>query len=222
VKFIVVAFICFIIIRFVQSVIKRIFSQSDDTNGLNARKRKNGKEAEMFVSNELRRRNLGIVYNNLIFPSAYTKTAQIDHIFINQFGVFVIETKGHFGCIIGNPYNKKLVVEMKDRRYIIDNPILQNRAHWHIVKDILENKVDFNIPIFSYVIVTKATIMLDYPYIGDINDFTKYVISLKPQLSFEEIKTIERILLIARDTKTSDAKHRRNIKKYLRNQKLNN
>lgn len=42
------------------------------------------------------------VINNVIIPSVDGKTAQIDHIVVSVYGIFVIETKNYNGWIFGS------------------------------------------------------------------------------------------------------------------------
>lgn len=62
------------------------------------------------------------------------KTAQIDHIVISNYGIFVIETKNYKGWITGNSrdmYWTQHIYKHKEKLY---NPILQNYSHTQALK----------------------------------------------------------------------------------------
>lgn len=70
----------------------------------------------------------------LPFPGG---TAQIDHVFVSRFGVFVIETKNWSGWIYGHARDThwtQVFPTRKERRW---NPLRQNRRHVKAVEAIL-------------------------------------------------------------------------------------
>ena len=74
---------------------------------------------------------------NLYIPNK-EKTTEIDSILINQYGIFVIESKGYSGWIFGNENDKnwtQVIYNYKKRFY---NPIIQNRNHIKNLSNILE------------------------------------------------------------------------------------
>ena len=65
------------------------------------------------------------IFNNLLFESNGRST-QIDHIVVSPYGVFVIETKGYKGWILGgenSEYWTQVIFKSKHQFY---NPIKQN------------------------------------------------------------------------------------------------
>lgn len=67
------------------------------------------------------------------------KSSQIDHILINQYGIFVIETKNYSGRIYGNDEQLEWTQvlqygKVKNRFY---NPIKQNATHVYKIKSIV-------------------------------------------------------------------------------------
>lgn len=81
-------------------------------------------------------------------PSRYTRfndvtlhlpdgPAQIDHVFVSRFGVFVIETKNWSGRIHGHPLDRlwTQVFPARSKRY--ENPLRQNRRHVKAVEWVL-------------------------------------------------------------------------------------
>ena len=80
------------------------------------------------------------------------KTAQIDHVVVSNYGVFVIETKNYKGWIVGNEYDeywKQVIYKSKHKLY---NPIRQNYGHIEALKEVLSDYSDINY--FSIVVFT--------------------------------------------------------------------
>lgn len=80
------------------------------------------------------------------------KSSQIDHILINYYGVFVIETKNYSGRIYGNDTQLQWTQvlqygKVKNKLY---NPVKQNATHIYRLKNILGN-----VPFFSLVVFTQ-------------------------------------------------------------------
>lgn len=74
-----------------------------------------------------------MVVNNVVLNTA-GRMAQIDHVVISDFGVFVIETKNYKGWIFGSEnseYWTQVIYRRKERFY---NPIRQNAGHIHALK----------------------------------------------------------------------------------------
>ncbi len=103
-------------------------------------KLKSGKLAELRIKFLLGKSIPGkkYVFNNLMF--LYDgKVSQIDHVVINRYGVFVIETKHWSGLILGSDENKKwtLCKWNKESTSMI-NPVKQNESHIKKLSNILE------------------------------------------------------------------------------------
>lgn len=78
------------------------------------------------------------VMNDLLLEIG-NKTAQIDHVVISVYGIFVIETKNYSGVIIGNENDKKWIQITSDNtQYEFYNPIRQNRNHCRAISECLE------------------------------------------------------------------------------------
>lgn len=89
--------------------------------------------------------NLYIPYKNY--------TSEIDSILINQYGIFVIESKGYSGWIFGNETQSEwtqIIYKNKNKFY---NPITQNRNHIKAIANILEIE-DMNI-FRSYIVFSE-------------------------------------------------------------------
>ena len=96
------------------------------------------------------------VIHDLIIEVAPGKTSQIDHIVINQNGIFVIETKNYSGRIYGTETQHEWTQvlqygKIKNRFY---NPVKQNATHIYRLEKLLET----NLPIYSVVVFIQANI----------------------------------------------------------------
>lgn len=90
------------------------------------------------------------VINDVTVKLKDGKTAQIDHIIVSNYGVFVIETKNYKGWIVGKEedyYWKQVIYKRKEKLY---NPLKQNHVHILRLKEILENGE--NIPFVSVIV----------------------------------------------------------------------
>ncbi len=95
--------------------------------------------------------NKKYVINNLIINNN-GKTTQIDHIVINNHGVFVIETKNYSGRIYGSESQQEWTQvlnygKVKNKLY---NPIKQNATHAYHVQ-----KIVGNLPVYSLIVFVK-------------------------------------------------------------------
>lgn len=100
-----------------------------------------GKQGENIVKGIIGRTNAEkdfYVFNDyMLFIDG--KSCQIDHIFVDRWGVFVIETKNYSGRIYGSEYQKEWTQvlshgRIKNKFY---NPVKQNATHVYALKQIL-------------------------------------------------------------------------------------
>jgi hypothetical protein len=97
------------------------------------------------------------VINDVMIPSGQGRTAQIDHIVISVYGIFVIETKNYKGWIFGSEGSKywtQVIYKTKNKFY---NPILQNKGHVKALKELL---VDY--PNIGYIPIVAFTTKADF------------------------------------------------------------
>lgn len=94
--------------------------------------------------------------NNLIVQDQYGNTSQIDHVFINSNGVFVIETKNLSGTIYGTENQKTWtqVFNYGKQKYHLYNPIMQNATHIRRLKEATGTEL----PIKSIVVFANNNI----------------------------------------------------------------
>ena len=149
--------------------------------------------------------------NNLTLEGENGMTHQIDHVFINENGVFVLESKSLYGEIIGTLNDTVWIKIIRGKRINIHNPILQNKSHVRIVRKLLGNNVD----IISAVVFT----LNNAPYFPDenvinLNDLSLFVneYPYKRKISKNEIDNINNYLL-HKESDSSMEDHLSNIQK---------
>ena len=94
------------------------------------------------------------IFNNLLFESNGRST-QIDHIVVSPYGVFVIETKGYKGWILGgenSEYWTQVIYKSKHQFY---NPIKQNEGHVRFLRHLFKCPVDFPLFRLLYLIILQ-------------------------------------------------------------------
>lgn len=78
-----------------------------------------------------------LIINDLLIQAG-SKTAQIDHVVVSNYGIFVIETKNYKGWILGNEYDDYWTQVIYKRRERLYNPIKQNSGHIRALADVLK------------------------------------------------------------------------------------
>lgn len=82
------------------------------------------------------------VFNNVILNNREGGTCQIDHIIVSIYGIFVIETKGLSGSVVGSIRSNKWKRlntssgRLRNSCYIY-NPVKQNKRHVDILMNVL-------------------------------------------------------------------------------------
>ncbi len=149
--------------------------------------------------------------NNLTLEGNNGMTHQIDHIFINRHGVFILESKSLYGEIHGDAHDTIWYKIIKGKKINIHNPLLQNNSHVRIVRKILGP----NVEIISGVIFTLD----NAPYFPDenvinISDLSLFVNEYPNQrnLTNDEIDSIYKCLLY-KESDASMESHLANIEK---------
>ncbi len=85
------------------------------------------------------------------------KTSQIDHVFINEYGVWVIETKSWSGQVYGEKEEQFWSQELGYDSIITHqhyNPIKQNQTHIYFLRRVF----GADAPLFNIVVFTRADI----------------------------------------------------------------
>ncbi|MEZ8111006.1 NERD domain-containing protein [Vibrio splendidus] len=88
-------------------------------------------------------------YHDLYIPT-YNGTAQIDHLVISQYGIFVVETKNYKGWVFGDEYSAQWTQSLYGKKYRFQNPLRQTyrqkkalAAYFDIDEDFVETVVYF-------------------------------------------------------------------------------
>lgn len=88
---------------------------------------------ELFVSSRLKAKLNPLEYrvlDNLLLPSSGNlETAQIDHLVLSVYGIFVIETKSYQGWIFGTTTRQNWTQVLYRRKEPLYNPVWQNYGH---------------------------------------------------------------------------------------------
>lgn len=114
-----------------------------------------GKKGEIDIKNKLKSKN-GAILSNLYFMYQDYST-EVDIVFINRDGVFVIESKNYKGDIYGNWNEKKWKQLINDEEWEFLNPVYQNSVHVREVEKAIKKVVVNNIPIWSVIIFGNDT-----------------------------------------------------------------
>jgi F420-0:gamma-glutamyl ligase-like protein len=86
----------------------------------------------------------------MIQSSTGTGISQIDHVIVFPGGLAVIETKNWSGQIYGQGNGKQWTVIRRRRKYLRENPIMQNREHIVTLRHVLGDSVPmYNIIVFN-------------------------------------------------------------------------
>ena len=146
------------------------------------------------------------------------RTTQIDHILINRYGIFVIETKNFSGWIFGNSNNKKWTQSLSSgEKYSFQNPIHQNFLHLKALQKLSGLKEEYfhNVVVFT----CKSTFKTKLPkFVIHSNELLDYIESFNKVLLndnemndfYEEIKYKYRIT----NTKENIEKHISNLNEF--------
>lgn len=78
---------------------------------------------------------------NVYLPTGINKWTEVDIIYINRYGIFVIENKNYSGWIFGDSNSRMWTVVYKGgKKKSLYNPIMQNKKHIQKVREILCEK----------------------------------------------------------------------------------
>lgn len=114
--------------------------------------KKKGNEGEDLVNKFLKSKSKdGLLLSNLTIREN-EKYTQIDHVFITNKAIFVIETKNHSGFVIGGKADLNWTVMYGKSKYKMYNPLKQNETHVNTIRRVIEDK---NINIVPIVIFSN-------------------------------------------------------------------
>lgn len=89
------------------------------------------------------------IINDLLFETSEGHSCQIDHIAINKYGIYVIETKNYSGCIFGKEEMREWKQILGNEINYFYNPVKQNSTHVYNlsrrlgIKNVFKNVVIF-------------------------------------------------------------------------------
>ena len=160
---------------------------------------KRGEEGEKLVESLLSKdSSFYRLINNLILLGDNNVSHQIDHIFIRNNGVFVIETKNYYGEIKGNEDDSFLTrsyfVKGKIKTASFHNPLKQNQSHIRIIKRLIGK----DYPIYCFVVFTQNNAdKIELFNVCNANDLLNRInlITIEKEIPNEEIEKINQILL---------------------------
>lgn len=155
------------------------------------------------------------VINDLLFCNESGQSCQIDHIFINEFGIWVIETKNYSGRIYGEDNQREWTQVLADGnvRNKFYNPIKQNATHiYHLSKYLKVKSVFQNVVVF----LARA----DISDVAADNVYSVYELSGIKSKSTDVYLTVaemeqyyNRLLKLKNDSTISKEEHIENIHK---------
>ncbi len=158
------------------------------------------------------------VLNDVLFDTE-NKSCQIDHIVINQNGVFVIETKNYSGRIYGTDEQLEWTQvlqygKVKNKLY---NPVKQNQTHIYELKKVIGK----DNPIKSLIVFTQNNI--EYIKSESVYSLKKIKKAINQPiteitLSSDEMKNIyNSILNLKNESNTTNRQHVKNINQMKKN-----
>ncbi len=143
--------IIFIVIAIIVFIVLLLFG------GARSEPRDSGQAGEHIVASILSKcakPDDKIINNILLYHEENGKSSQIDHIFIAENGVYVIETKNISGKIYGNDHMTDWTQYLGKNEQKFYSPIKQNKTHVYIVKNILKEEI----PIRGIVVFVQGNI----------------------------------------------------------------
>lgn len=174
-----------------------------------------GKNGERIVAKVLENISINTKVINDIILNDNGKSRQIDHIVINEYGVFVIETKNYGGVIYGKELSENWSQYLKNKKYELKNPIHQNYGHYKIVKKLLEEETDEIEPIVVFIKRCKLKLETKSKVVYH-DQLRNYIKSKEKVLNAEKIDQIYKILMDNRVKNEETIKnHNYNVKKYV-------
>ena len=84
-----------------------------------------------------------IRYHSFYIHTAYG-TAQIEHLLLSRYGIFVIDTRNYTGWIYGAEKDKNWTQNLSGKKSLFQNPLYENYKHTRLLSEFLkikENKI---------------------------------------------------------------------------------
>lgn len=117
-------------------------------------------------------------------------TTQIDHVYVSQYGIFVVETKNYQGWIFGGEHQKQWTQVVYGDKFKLLNPLKQNYGHVRAVQAVLNVAPEIIHSVVVFVGDSKFKTPMP-PNVTKGRKFAKYVKSFKEVvLSKQEVHEI--------------------------------
>lgn len=170
-----------------------------------------GKAGEHHVKKELNKlpKEKYLILNDIMLQ-VDSKTYQIDHIVVSEYGIFVIETKQWNGYIVGNEYDAK----WKQNKRYITNPIRQNYGHVKALESLLSLDSDKFIPIVCIPSRAKVRVKAK-SYVLRIYELNKAILSYNEKKldDYKDIYiTIEQANITEKEARKNHIKYAQEVK----------
>ena len=159
---------------------------------------KDGENAVYEILSQTKSKHKKII-NDIVIKTKADKTSQIDHILINEAGIFVVETKNYKGLIYGSPDSYNWCQYLGNQKFFFYSPVMQNAAHMKRLKAVLGEEY----PYYSVIVFVQNNIKkLNIDYVIDLQDLPKYINSnRKKKLKPVQIKKIYKTLMAMKKKK---------------------
>lgn len=147
-----------------------------------------GYEGERYIRSVLGETVVGERYiaHDFIFEKDYMFT-QIDHIVVNTYGIFVIETKNMVGYIYGDDTKNQWTQVCDDGTVrVFENPVKQNEKHVNIIKSVLGD-----MPVYSIVVFAQDNVEnIRSDYVVASYQLKRALYKGKPTLNDRQMRTV--------------------------------
>lgn len=101
------------------------------------------------VLKKLQKQGHGKNIKNLTLLDKDGLSSQIDHLFVNRSGIFVVETKNYSGEISGGENDPKWIQRTGKKEYAINNFARQNLNHIKVLRSLLSEY--HSLPVYSFL-----------------------------------------------------------------------
>ncbi|MFQ3668134.1 MAG: nuclease-related domain-containing protein [Fimbriimonadaceae bacterium] len=184
--------------------------------------RVNGWLAEQFLNLVFLLRLPSDTYKRLydVTLPAADSTAQIDHVLVSRFGIFVVETKDDSGCIFGLEKDAFWTQTFGRTKFRIPNPLRQNYGHVCALRELLALPDE----VFRSVVALmgNAKLKTEMPPNVRTSGIVGYIRSFdQPVLTEEQVAEAVRTIEAARLPRgwATNRKHVRNVRRKLSERK---
>ena len=175
-----------------------------------------GRVGESLVSSILEQipGNKKIINNIMINDNG--KSRQIDHIFISEKGIFIIETKNYAGNIYGKETSDEWKQYFKNRNFKLKNPIFQNYGHKKIVSKIINNE-ELVVPIVVFTTRCNLKVEANKNAVLYTTQLSQFIQNQPQRMKQEEIDIFYNQILSNRimDEETINH-HNENVRHYVK------